>query len=262
MSWPGPSGGGVNGSGQRLPVSLHPTQAALVNPLHPNCYAAQLVEQLKAENPGILSEDVYNFDYSANFAPKSLRVPLGSCLKDKIPEIPQGIKAISERQGTKEVYQLKGYEDNPNAVGFLFEGGPRPGHYGKAAYEAHQQIGAAMGSTGKFHAVTFSLLYAYLVQGRSNISRQAQRLGAVAIDHGVKHGIEARSEDTSVMDIAPAGAHDPRINQLVQAVQNMQSQFVELKQDVGQLEGHQRRHDLSYPSRDYKIKSKHRPTCS
>jgi hypothetical protein len=31
-----------NGSGQRLPESLHPTQAASVNPLHPNCYAVEL----------------------------------------------------------------------------------------------------------------------------------------------------------------------------------------------------------------------------
>ena len=28
----------ASGSGQRLPISLHPTQALSVNPLHPNCY--------------------------------------------------------------------------------------------------------------------------------------------------------------------------------------------------------------------------------
>jgi len=196
-----------------------------------------LVEQLKAENPGILSEDVYQKNYSTNFAPKSLRVSLGSRLENDSPEIPLGIKAISERKKTKEVYRLEGYEDNPNAIGFLFEGGPDRGrNYGSAAYEAHQQIGAAMGSTGKFHAVTFSLLYAYLVQGRSNISRQAQRLGAVAIDHGVKKGIEARSENTPMMDYAQeAGAHDPRINQMAQSVQSIESQCVGLNQEMGQL---------------------------
>ena len=101
-----------------------------------------LVEQLKAENPGIFNEDVYNKDYSANFAPKSIRVSIGCCLKDNTSQIPPWVKSITEREGTKEVYQLKGYEDDPNAVGFLFEGGPNPKHYGKASYEAHQQLGA------------------------------------------------------------------------------------------------------------------------
>lgn len=36
-SW---QGNPANGSGQRLPIPLHLTQAAPVNPLHPNCYAA------------------------------------------------------------------------------------------------------------------------------------------------------------------------------------------------------------------------------
>ncbi|WP_421659392.1 hypothetical protein [Leptothermofonsia sp. ETS-13] len=31
----------ANVSGQRLPGSLHPTQAASVNPLHPNCYVSE-----------------------------------------------------------------------------------------------------------------------------------------------------------------------------------------------------------------------------
>jgi hypothetical protein len=39
----------ANGSGQRLLRSLHPTKAASVNPLHPNCYTARLYSRPNAD---------------------------------------------------------------------------------------------------------------------------------------------------------------------------------------------------------------------
>jgi hypothetical protein len=176
-----------------------------------------LVEQLKADNPD--REDLsYDWDYSKHLGNPEYRVSVRSSLKGKAESIPPDIQAIAEMPGTKEVYQVQDIE-HPDAWGFVLTGGKYS--HGTAAKEAHVQIGKPMGNRNIFHAVTFPLMYAYLVQGRSRIAKQAQYMGARSITDGVKSDIEQRKETTPLADMAAAAAIIPQMRQEFEAVKSL-----------------------------------------
>jgi len=60
-----------NGSGQRLPETLHSTQAASVNPLHPNCYTSVLYSYYQVYTVAIRGK---GFDHC--FADKNVGIPV------------------------------------------------------------------------------------------------------------------------------------------------------------------------------------------
>lgn len=175
-----------------------------------------LVEQLKADNPG--RDDLsYGGDYNSHFA--SSRIGFGRLHEKGVTQsLPPDIQAIAEMPGTKEVYQVKDCE-HPDAWGFVLTGGRFT--HGTAASEAHRQIGEPMRNRNIFHAVTFPLMYAYLVQGQSRIAKTAQYMGSRSMSDGIKADIDAKKETTPLADIAAGSAFVPALMSKIDTLQDL-----------------------------------------